>query len=73
MRLAERGYKGQQNPRSGPALHLSLKSAPPGPFIMKFSLLAIVALASTSLSQSTEDPGPSPTASAGCEPHGDHW
>jgi hypothetical protein len=21
----------------------------------------------------TEDPGPSPTESVGCEPHGDHW
>lgn len=21
----------------------------------------------------TEDPGPSPTDSVGCEPHGDHW
>lgn len=21
----------------------------------------------------TEDPGPSPTESTGCEPHGDHW
>ncbi|BDD58799.1 hypothetical protein MPDQ_007553 [Monascus purpureus] len=34
-------------------------------------LLAIVALASSVRAQ--EDPGPSPTASVGCEPHGDHW
>ena len=25
------------------------------------------------LTQGAEDPGPSPTASVGCEPHGDHW
>lgn len=32
-------------------------------------LLGLVPLA---LAQ-TEDPGPSPTESVGCEPHGDHW
>ena len=40
---------------------------------MRFSLLAMIALASGAISQTTEDPGPSPTASVGCEPHGDHW
>lgn len=40
---------------------------------MKSSLLAMIALASGAISQTTEDPGPSPTASVGCEPHGDHW
>lgn len=42
---------------------------------MKFTLLAMIALASGAISQVTtsEDPGPSPTASVGCEPHGDHW
>ncbi|KAF9894464.1 hypothetical protein FE257_007967 [Aspergillus nanangensis] len=38
---------------------------------MRFSILAVMAMASTVLAQ--EDPGPSPTASVGCEPHGDHW
>ncbi|KAL4890560.1 hypothetical protein BDV59DRAFT_204273 [Aspergillus ambiguus] len=37
---------------------------------MRFSALALMALASSALAQ---DPGPSPTASVGCEPHGDHW
>ncbi|KAI9041890.1 uncharacterized protein KD926_006436 [Aspergillus affinis] len=41
---------------------------------MRYSILAIVALASSALAQTTsQDPGPSPTASVGCEPHGDHW
>ncbi|CAI7639953.1 hypothetical protein N7533_002029 [Penicillium manginii] len=42
---------------------------------MKFTLLAMIALVSGAISQTTtsEDPGPSPTASVGCEPHGDHW
>ena len=25
------------------------------------------------MATSAEDPGPSPTASVGCEAHGDHW
>lgn len=33
---------------------------------------ALLGLVSIALGQ-TEDPGPSPTESVGCEPHGDHW
>lgn len=42
---------------------------------MRFSILALFALASAALAQesTSQDPGPSPTASVGCEPHGDHW
>lgn len=32
----------------------------------------LLALATSALAQS-QDPGPSPTASIGCEPHNDHW
>ena len=31
------------------------------------------AAASTDDADASEDPGPSPTESEGCEPHGDHW
>ncbi|KAI4266881.1 MAG: hypothetical protein L6R38_008497 [Xanthoria sp. 2 TBL-2021] len=37
------------------------------------SFLLSATFATLVLTQSTEDPGPSPTASVGCEPHGDHW
>ncbi|RJE27559.1 hypothetical protein PHISCL_00145 [Aspergillus sclerotialis] len=37
---------------------------------MRYSLILVATLASSVLAQ---DPGPSPTASVGCEPHGDHW
>ncbi|KAI4111311.1 MAG: hypothetical protein LQ345_006830 [Seirophora villosa] len=43
---------------------------------MKFSTVASIisfTLVTRSLAQGAEDPGPSPTASVGCEPHGDHW
>lgn len=33
-------------------------------------VILILALAGAALAQ---DPGPSPTASVGCEPHNDHW
>ncbi|KAJ5770292.1 uncharacterized protein N7511_002343 [Penicillium nucicola] len=36
-------------------------------------LLAIMALLSSTVLAQSQDPGPSPTASTGCEPHGDHW
>ncbi|GFF31289.1 hypothetical protein IFM46972_03189 [Aspergillus udagawae] len=39
--------------------------------IMKHLIFTLLALASTSAL--AQDPGPSPTASVGCEPHGDHW
>ncbi|KAL8809754.1 MAG: hypothetical protein Q9223_005616 [Gallowayella weberi] len=43
---------------------------------MRFNVVVYL-LSSTfftlALSQSTQDPGPSPTASVGCEPHEDHW
>jgi hypothetical protein len=39
--------------------------------IMRLSLLAFVSLTATAIAQ--VDPGPSPTESIGCEPHGDHW
>ncbi|KKK12835.1 hypothetical protein ARAM_001182 [Aspergillus rambellii] len=35
------------------------------PWIFAFTALAISVLA--------QDPGPSPTESVGCKPHGDHW
>ncbi|EAW13643.1 uncharacterized protein ACLA_043630 [Aspergillus clavatus NRRL 1] len=38
---------------------------------MRHFHLALLALASTAVL--AQDPGPSPTASVGCEPHGDHW
>lgn len=40
---------------------------------MRYSthLLPIIALVSSTVL--AQDPGPSPTASIGCEPHGDHW
>lgn len=34
-------------------------------------MFTLIALATTSAL--AQDPGPSPTASVGCEPHGDHW
>lgn len=37
---------------------------------MKLSIFLIALMTSVS---SAQDPGPSPTASVGCEPHGDHW
>ncbi|KAH8172459.1 hypothetical protein LIA77_06714 [Sarocladium implicatum] len=39
-----------------------------------FAAIAAMAFLPISLAQSSSvDPGPSPTASVGCEPHGDHW
>lgn len=39
-----------------------------------FAAIAAMAFLPVSLAQSSSvDPGPSPTASVGCEPHGDHW
>ncbi|KAJ5295653.1 hypothetical protein PENANT_c001G05910 [Penicillium antarcticum] len=38
-----------------------------------YKFLAIAALLSSSALAQSQDPGPSPTASIGCEPHGDHW
>ncbi|PGH04794.1 hypothetical protein GX51_03279 [Blastomyces parvus] len=44
---------------------------------MKFVTVALVAISllssPTSFVLGQEDPGPSPTESVGCEPHGDHW
>lgn len=42
---------------------------------MKVIALAAVALSffSVTVIGQSEDPGPSPTESIGCEPHGDHW
>lgn len=41
---------------------------------MKSSIFtALAALAFLPLSLAQDDPGPSPTESVGCEPHGDHW
>ncbi|PGH08825.1 hypothetical protein AJ79_05829 [Helicocarpus griseus UAMH5409] len=44
---------------------------------MKYSTIALFALSllssPTSFVLGQEDPGPSPTQSIGCEPHGDHW
>jgi hypothetical protein len=40
---------------------------------MKPWILAFLALTACALAQETETPGPSPTESVGCEPHGDHW
>ncbi|KAK2765116.1 hypothetical protein FQN54_008815 [Arachnomyces sp. PD_36] len=42
---------------------------------MKVTSLAAFALSvfSVTVAGQTEDPGPSPTESVGCEPHGDHW
>jgi hypothetical protein len=40
---------------------------------MRFSVYAIALMTSVSSGVLAQDPGPSPTASVGCEPHGDHW
>ncbi|KAL4972478.1 hypothetical protein BDW66DRAFT_154692 [Aspergillus desertorum] len=40
---------------------------------MKPWFLAFLALTACAAAQELETPGPSPTESVGCEPHGDHW
>ncbi|KAL8848336.1 MAG: hypothetical protein Q9221_006639 [Calogaya cf. arnoldii] len=43
---------------------------------MKFTTVTFIistTFATLALTQGAQDPGPSPTASVGCEPHGDHW
>ncbi|KAJ5159110.1 uncharacterized protein N7500_008761 [Penicillium coprophilum] len=40
---------------------------------MRLSIYFIAMLSSVSSGVWAQDPGPSPTASVGCEPHGDHW
>ncbi|KAL2222650.1 hypothetical protein M432DRAFT_12791 [Thermoascus aurantiacus ATCC 26904] len=40
---------------------------------MRTAIFAVLALASCPAVLAQEDPGPSPTESVGCEPHGDHW
>ncbi|KXG51578.1 uncharacterized protein PGRI_089710 [Penicillium griseofulvum] len=40
---------------------------------MRFSVYVIALMTSVSSGVLAQDPGPSPTASVGCEPHGDHW
>lgn|SRR5687768_5774145 len=37
------------------------------------TLAALAAMAFLPLSLAQDDPGPSPSESIGCEPHGDHW
>lgn len=43
------------------------------PVKMKLTAVLFFALASLASVYAQEDPGPSPTESVGCEPHGDHW
>jgi hypothetical protein len=40
---------------------------------MKVAAYAAVLLGLVSAALAQETPGPSPTESFGCEPHGDHW
>ncbi|OGE46931.1 hypothetical protein PENARI_c086G04173 [Penicillium arizonense] len=50
------------------SLRISFTSVKIGSF---YKFLAITALLSSAVL--AQDPGPSPSASIGCEPHGDHW
>lgn len=58
----------------------SMNNSPFPPFLqdplpllstMRHFIFTLLALATTSAL--AQDPGPSPTASVGCKPHGDHW